>query len=95
MMSGVALDQVKIMQDAPGVARGRERARSSPPKSSSSRRFRSNRTGTDANVQVRGVSANVMSIRRKNVKIVEGRMFNPGLSELDRRQKCQLHLLRL
>ena len=38
-------------------------------------------TGTDANVQVRGVSANVMNIRR-NVKIIEGRMFNPGLSEL-------------
>jgi len=38
-------------------------------------------TGTDANVQVRGVSPNVLTVRRI-VKIVQGRMFNPGLSEL-------------
>jgi putative ABC transport system permease protein len=38
-------------------------------------------TGTDANVQVRGVSPNVLAVRR-NVKIVQGRMFRPGLSEL-------------
>ena len=38
-------------------------------------------TGTDANVQIRGVSANVLTVR-KMVKIVQGRMFSPGLSEL-------------
>jgi putative ABC transport system permease protein len=38
-------------------------------------------TGTDANVQIRGVSVNVLEIR-KNVKISQGRMFQPGLSEL-------------
>jgi len=38
-------------------------------------------TGTDANVQVRGVSSNVLDIR-KFVKIVQGRMFTPGLDEL-------------
>jgi putative ABC transport system permease protein len=38
-------------------------------------------TGTDANVELRGVSPNVLSIR-KNIKIVEGRMFQPGLTEL-------------
>ena len=38
-------------------------------------------TGTDANVQVRGVSPNVLTVRR-NVKIIQGRMFQPGLSEL-------------
>jgi len=38
-------------------------------------------TGTDANAQIRGVSANVLTIRR-NVKIVQGRMFQPGLAEL-------------
>ena len=32
-------------------------------------------------MQVRGVSANVLTVRR-NVKIIEGRMFQPGLSEL-------------
>ena len=38
-------------------------------------------TGTDANVQIRGVSPNVLTVRR-NVKIIQGRMFRPGLSEL-------------
>jgi len=38
-------------------------------------------TGTDANVQVRGVSSNVLTVRR-NIKVVEGQMFRPGLSEL-------------
>jgi putative ABC transport system permease protein len=38
-------------------------------------------TGTDANVQVRGVSSNVLRIRTF-AKITEGRMFQPGLSEI-------------
>src|SRR6202048_1758765 len=80
MMSGVALDQVKILQDAPGVARGVD----GPLVTSEVvvvAPFPLKSTGTDANVQVRGVSANVLTIRRNN-KIIEGRMFQPGLSEL-------------
>jgi putative ABC transport system permease protein len=38
-------------------------------------------TGTDANVQVRGVSASALSIRPK-LQIIEGRSFTPGLPEL-------------
>src|SRR5260370_154540 len=38
-------------------------------------------TGTDANVVLRGVAPNVLAIRG-NVKIIEGRMFRHGLSEL-------------
>jgi putative ABC transport system permease protein len=38
-------------------------------------------TGTDANVQVRGVSKNVLEIRRQ-IKVVQGRMFTPGLTEI-------------
>jgi putative ABC transport system permease protein len=80
MMSGVALDQVKIMQDAPGVARN-----SDGPLVTSEvvvvAPFPLRSTGTDANVQVRGVSSNVLTIRT-NTKIVQGRMFRPGLSEL-------------
>jgi putative ABC transport system permease protein len=80
MMSGVALEQVKIFQDAPGVARGPE----GPLVTAEVvvvAPFPLRATGTDANVQIRGVSANVLHIR-KNVKVVEGRMFRPGLSEL-------------
>jgi putative ABC transport system permease protein len=38
-------------------------------------------TGTEANVELRGVSPNVLEIR-KQVKIVQGRMFKAGLAEV-------------
>ncbi|MGA2353321.1 MAG: ABC transporter permease [Terriglobales bacterium] len=80
MMSGIKLEDIKILQDAPGVARA-----SDAPLVTSEvvvvAPFPLKSTGTDANVQVRGVSANVLTIR-KNVKIAEGRMFQPGLAEL-------------
>jgi putative ABC transport system permease protein len=80
MMSGIQLDMVKIIQDAPGVAHD-----GSNPLVTSEvvviAPFPLRATGTDANVQIRGVSANVLEVR-KNVKIAQGRMFQPGLSEL-------------
>jgi putative ABC transport system permease protein len=81
MMGGITLDSIRVLQDAPGIARD---ASGSPlvtqdvvgvipvPLIS---------TGTDANVQVRGVSPNVLDIR-KFVKITKGRMFQPGMNEL-------------
>ena len=80
MTGGVTIDTVKIVQDAPGIARSADGPLVTPevvlvaPISLIS-------TGTDANVQVRGVSKNVLQIRKK-VKMVEGRMFTPGLSEI-------------
>jgi putative ABC transport system permease protein len=80
MMSGIKLEDIKILQDAPGVAHA-----SDAPLVTSEvvvvAPFPLRSTGTDANVQVRGVSANVLNIR-KNVKITHGRMFQPGLAEL-------------
>lgn len=80
MMGGVTLDSVRVVQDAPGVARDasgplvtQENVGVMP--------FPLISTGTDANVQVRGVSPNVLRIRTF-VKITQGRMFQPGLSEL-------------
>lgn len=80
MTSGVGLDSVKIIQDAPGIARGpngplvtAEAVLMAPIPLRS--------TGTDANVEVRGVSPNVLEIRQQ-VKIVQGRMFSPGLAEV-------------
>jgi putative ABC transport system permease protein len=80
MTGGVYIDAVKIIQDAPGIARGAGGPLVTPevvlvapiPLRS---------TGTDANVQIRGVSKNVLEIRNK-IKIVEGRMFQPGLAEV-------------
>ena len=80
MMSGIGLDTIKILQDKPGVAReNREPLVTSEVVVVAPFPLRS--TGTDANVQVRGVSSNVLTVRR-NIKVVEGQMFRPGLSEL-------------
>lgn len=80
MMGAITLDSVKIIQDAPGVARD-----SSGPLVTQEvvgvMPFPLLSTGTDANVQVRGVSGNVLLVR-PSVKIVKGRMFQPGVSEL-------------
>ena len=80
MMGGITLDSVKVVEDAPGVARD-----ASGPLVTQEvvgvMPFPLISTGTDANVQVRGVSANVLKIRTF-AKIIQGRMFSPGLSEL-------------
>jgi len=80
MDSGVYLDQVHVIEDAPGVARS-----SSGPMVSSEvvvvAPLPMKSTGTDANVQVRGVSPKALEVR-KNIKIVQGRFFQPGLAEL-------------
>jgi putative ABC transport system permease protein len=76
----VALDQVKVIQDAPGVAREGGAPLVSPEVVVIAN-FPLKSTGTDANVQVRGVSADALKVR-KNVHISQGRFFEPGLSEL-------------
>lgn len=80
MTGGVTIDTVKIIQDKPGIARSAdgplitaEVVLVAPIPLIS--------TGTDANVEVRGVSKNVLEIRR-NIRIVQGRMFTPGLYEI-------------
>ncbi len=80
MTSGVSLDSVKIIQDAPGIARGANGPLLTP-EAVLMAPIPLRSTGTDANVELRGVSPNVFAIRR-NIKIMEGRMFQPGLSEL-------------
>lgn len=80
MMSGLAGEDVRIIAEAPGVARDAGGAQASPelfvvinlPMRS---------TGTDANVPLRGVQAQAMVVRG-NVNIVEGRMFEWGLNEV-------------
>jgi putative ABC transport system permease protein len=80
MMSGIKLEDVKIMQDAPGIARSAD-APLVTTEVVVVAPFPLAATGTDANVQVRGVSPNVLTVR-KNVKIAKGRIFQPGLAEL-------------
>jgi putative ABC transport system permease protein len=80
MESGISLSNVNILQDEPGVAR-----KNGQPLITSEvvviAPFPLRSTHTDANVQVRGVSPNVLTVR-PNVRIVKGRMFRPGLAEL-------------
>ncbi len=80
MSSGLSGDQARIVGDASGVLQGENGPVSSPelyvivdvPKVG---------TGTPANVPLRGVSAPAFDVRR-DIEIVEGRMFEPGRSEI-------------
>jgi putative ABC transport system permease protein len=80
MTSGVSIDSVKIIQDAPGIARGAEGPLLTP-EAVLMAPIPLRSTGTDANVELRGVAPNVLTIRG-NVKIIEGRMFRHGLNEI-------------
>ncbi len=79
MTSVMMVDDVRLVEDAPQVARGANGPLVSPevvviaalPL----------KTGeADANVQVRGVSPRVLEVR-DNVRMVEGRFLRPGLAE--------------
>jgi putative ABC transport system permease protein len=80
MMSAVSVDHVHIIEDAPGVERGASGTLVSPEVVVVAT-FPLKATGTDANVQVRGVSPRALQVR-DNVKIISGHMFEPGLNEL-------------
>ena len=80
MMSTFSGEEARIIQDAPGVVRSPRGAEAAAelfvvinlPKRS---------TGTDANVPLRGVQAASFDVR-KEVRIVAGRSFEPGRSEI-------------
>src|SRR2546430_2737486 len=80
MSSGLGRTEARLVKDAPGVARENGGAVASAelfviidvPKRS---------TGTDANVPFRGVEAAGPTVRG-NLKITEGRMFEPGRNEV-------------
>ena len=81
MMGGITLDSVKLVQDKPGVARDAAGLPLVTQEVVGVVPIPLISTGTDANVEVRGVAPNVLQIR-KFVKVVEGRMFHSGLDEL-------------
>lgn len=80
MTSGFGREETRLIMDAPGLARGEAGALASAelfaiinlPKRS---------TGTDANIPLRGVDGAAFAIR-KDLKIVEGRRFEPGRNEV-------------
>ena len=80
MDSVILIDQVRVIEDAPNVARGSAGPLVSPEVVVIAA-FPLKSTGTDANVQVRGVSPKVLAVR-DSVKMIAGRFFQPGLNEL-------------
>jgi len=79
MTSILTLEHVRILEDAPQVARADGEPLVSPEVVVIAP-IPLRKTGTDANVQVRGVSSRVLGVR-DNVKLVEGRFLRPGLAE--------------
>lgn len=80
MTSVIAIDALRVVEDAPQVAR-----RGTEPLVSAEVVVIANlplRGGTgDANVQMRGVSERVLAVR-DNVRVTHGRFLRPGLSEI-------------
>ncbi len=80
MTSAMTIDAVRVVEDAPQVARrGAEPLVSPEVVVIAALPLRE--TGTDANVQMRGLSPRALAVR-DNVRIVEGRFFTPGLYEI-------------
>jgi putative ABC transport system permease protein len=79
MSSFLSIDEVRIVEDAPQVARQGGAALVSPEVVVIAA-IPLRESGTDANVQVRGVTARALQVR-DNVKIVEGRFIRSGVAE--------------
>jgi len=80
MVGAVALDQVHVIESAPGISRDANGPLVSPEVVVIAP-FPMKSTGTDANVQIRGVSAKALEVR-PTVHIIAGRFLQPGLSEI-------------
>jgi putative ABC transport system permease protein len=81
MVSAITLDEVRVIGDAPEVARDSGGAPLVSPEVVVVAAFQLASSGTDANVQVRGVSPAALDVR-PTVRVSEGRFFRPGLAEL-------------
>ena len=80
MDSAVPIHDVRVIEDSPGIAKDGNKALVSPEVVVVAA-MPMKATGTDANVQVRGVTPKALTVHR-GVRIVEGRNFQPSLPEL-------------
>jgi putative ABC transport system permease protein len=78
--SVVMLDDLRVIEDAPEIQRGSDGPLVSPEVVVIAA-LPLVKTGTDANVQVRGVSPRALAVHDK-VRLAEGRFFKPGLYEM-------------
>ena len=79
--SVITRDQAPLISALPGIARGADGKALASPELSQVVNLPTKADGTDANVQFRGVGPAGWAIRPQ-LKIVEGRRFNPGLREI-------------
>ncbi len=80
MTSGFGGEEARLIAETPGIEQGPDGVHASPEL------FvivghALKRSGTDANVPLRGVTPAALSVR-PSLKIVEGRMFTPGTNEI-------------
>jgi putative ABC transport system permease protein len=80
MTSGLSGDMARLIMDTPGIERT-ERGPLASPELFVIVAHPTKKDPSDANVPLRGVSAEVLGVRPE-VKIVEGRMFTPGTNEI-------------
>jgi putative ABC transport system permease protein len=76
----VPMTQIRVFESNPAIARDAEGPLVSPEVVAIAS-FPLKATGTDANVQIRGVSPKAFEVR-PNIRIVEGKNFTAGLNEL-------------
>ncbi len=91
MVSAISLDQVRVIRDAPEIARAAGNESEAGAEAGGGPMLTAEvvvigafplaSSGTDANVQVRGVSPTAMEVRPM-VRIVQGRLFRPGTAEM-------------
>lgn len=79
--SGFSQEQTQLLADAPGVARDAENAAIASAELFVIVDIPKKTTNTEANVPLRGVQEQAFKVRDR-IKIVEGRMFDPGKNEL-------------
>ncbi len=79
--SVITRDQAVLMQSLPGIARDGEGRPLASPELSQVVTLPSKSDGSDANAQIRGVTAAGWTVRPR-VRVVEGRRFEPGKREL-------------
>lgn len=80
MDSAITLEQLRVIEDSPEIARGSDGPLVSPEVVVVTA-LPLKKTGTDANVQLRGVSLRALAVHDR-VRVVDGRFFTPGLFEL-------------
>jgi putative ABC transport system permease protein len=78
--SAITLDQLRPLEDAPEVQRGPDGPLASPEVVVVAA-LPLKKTGTDANVQVRGVTPRALDVHR-TVKVTEGQFFQKGLLQM-------------